>query len=180
MHAPRHSGRSDGPRRRSPDRTDGAGKAGPVGRQRQSAPRSQSGASRSTRDQGEIGRISMKLDISLVSAEEVRSMRDLYRHEMSCQIIHDSWHARGWVDSYLLRLDDRVVGYGLVGGVRADPKDTITEFYVLPPHRGAALPLFRRLIDVGRAAKIEAQTNDVLLTLMLFDCAVHIERNEVL
>jgi GNAT superfamily N-acetyltransferase len=122
----------------------------------------------------------MQMDVSIVAPEEIRTLRDLYRKEMDCQIIHDSWHGRGWTESYLLRLNGRVVGYGLVGGVRAERKETITEFYVLPVHRAAALPLFRRLVAVSRAQSIETQTNDVLLTLMLFDCAARIETNVVL
>ena len=53
-------------------------------------------------------------------------------------------------------------------------------FYVLPMHRAAALPLFRRLAAASQAKRIEAQTNDVLLTRMLFDCAVSSNRDEVL
>ena len=70
---------------------------------------------------------------------------------MNCQIILDSWHERGWTDSYLLRHNGRIVGYGSVGGVRAEPKDIIMEFYVLPMHRAAALPLFRRLAAASQA-----------------------------
>jgi GNAT superfamily N-acetyltransferase len=99
---------------------------------------------------------------------------------MNCQIVRDSWHGRGWTDSYLLRREGRVVGYGLVGGVRADPKDIVMEFYVLPSHRGAALLLFRRLAALSQARTIEAQTNDVLLTLMLYDCAGQIESDTIL
>jgi hypothetical protein len=122
----------------------------------------------------------MHLDVAPVPPEEVLALRELYRQEMNCQIVLDSWHGRGWADSYLLRLDGRVVGYGLVGGVRADPNDVITEFYVLPAHRAAALPLFRRLAAAGRARSVEAQTNDVLLTLMLYDCAARIESDTIL
>jgi GNAT superfamily N-acetyltransferase len=122
----------------------------------------------------------MPMEVVCVPSEEVRTLRDLYRKEMNCQIVLDSWHGRGWTDSYLLRLDGRVAGYGLVGGVRADPKDVITEFYVLPAHRAAALPLFRRLAAASRAKTIEVQTNDLLLTLMLFDCAGQIESNTIL
>lgn len=122
----------------------------------------------------------MTLDVVLVPPDEVRSLRDLHRQEMDCQIVLDSWLGRGWTDSYLLRLDGRVAGYGLVGGVRADPKDVIVEFYVLLPYRGAALPLFRRLAAVSHARSIEAQTNDRLLTLMLYDCATGIESNTIL
>src|SRR5262245_53597092 len=122
----------------------------------------------------------MTIDVALVPPAEVLALRDLYRKEMNCQIVLDSWHARCWVDSYLFRLAGRGVGYGLVGGVRGDPKDVVTEFYVLPVHRGAALPLFRRFAAVSRAKSIEVQTNDILLTLMLFDCATGIESNTVL
>ncbi|HJZ91142.1 MAG TPA: GNAT family N-acetyltransferase [Gemmataceae bacterium] len=122
----------------------------------------------------------MRMEVVLVQPDDVRALRELYRQEMNCQIVLDSWHGRGWADSYLFRLDGRVVGYGLVGGVHGDPKDVITEFYVLPAHRAAALPLFERLAAASRARSIEVQTNDVLLTLMLFDCASRIESNTVL
>ena len=83
----------------------------------------------------------MQIDVSLVPSEETLALRDLHRKEMNCQIVLDSWHGRGWTDSYLLRLDGRVVGYGLVGGIRAERKEIVTEFYVLPVHRAKALPL---------------------------------------
>jgi GNAT superfamily N-acetyltransferase len=122
----------------------------------------------------------MTLDTPLVAPEEVLPLRELYRKEMNCQIVLDSWHARRWVDSYLLRLDGRVVGYGLVGGVWGERKETVTEFYVLPAHRAAALPLFRRFALASNARGIEVQTNDVLLTLMLFDCAENIASETIL
>jgi GNAT superfamily N-acetyltransferase len=122
----------------------------------------------------------VQFDVSLVPSDETESLRQLHRHEMNCQIVLDSWHGRGWTDSYLFRLDGGIVGYGLVGGVRADPKEIVTEFYVLPQFRRFALPLFRRLAEVSQAKSIEVQTNDKLLTLMLYDCAEQIESNVVL
>ena len=122
----------------------------------------------------------MKFEAILVPSEETRALRELHRQEMNCQIILDSWHGRGWCDSYLLRLDDRVVGYGLVGGVRGEKKETVTEFSVLPMHRAAALPLFRKFVAQSGARQIEVQTNDILLTLLLYDCATNIQANEVL
>src|SRR5262249_6249702 len=118
--------------------------------------------------------------VSPVPREETRALRDLHRREMNCQIVLDSWHGRGWTDSYLLRQNGRIVGYGLVGGVRAERKEIVTEFYVLPVHRGSALPLFRRFVEVSQARSIEAQTNDTLLTLMLYDCGDRIESNVIL
>ena len=113
----------------------------------------------------------MTNDVELVPREETLALRELHRKEMDCQIILDSWHGRGWVDSYLLRIDGRVAGYGLVGGVRDEPRETVTEFYVLPAHRGRSLPLFRRFVEASGARSIEVQSNDLLLTLMLYDCA---------
>jgi GNAT superfamily N-acetyltransferase len=97
-------------------------------------------------------------------------MREEYRREMDCQIVHDSWHARGFTRSYLLRARGEVVGYGSVGGAPGDPKDVLKEFFVRPAARADALPLFRRLAAAGGARWVEAQTNDPLLLLMLYDC----------
>lgn len=119
-------------------------------------------------------------DVELVPREESLALRELHRREMDCQIILDSWHGRGWVDSYLLRVDGRVAGYGLVGGVRDEPRETVTEFYVLPAHRGRSLPLFRRFVEASGTRSIEVQSNDLLLTHMLYDCASGIESNVVL
>jgi len=118
------------------------------------------------------------VEVVPVPPEEVRRMRELYRKEMDCQIILDSWHSRGWTNAYSLRLDGRVVGYGLVGG--QDVRDVLMEFYVVPQPRASALLLFRQLAAVSEAKTIEVQSNDTLLTLMLYDCATQIESNEVL
>ena len=116
----------------------------------------------------------MKIEVSPVPLEDVLPLRQLYRREMNCQIVHDSLPGRGFGNLFLLRTDGRVAGYGFVMGYGGEPKDMIQEFFVLPAHRGSALPLFRRLIETSQARRIEAQTNDVLLTLMLYDCASEI------
>ena len=121
----------------------------------------------------------MTIDVSPVPLEEVLPFRDLYRQEMNCQIVHDSLPGRGFGNLFLLRLDGRVAGYGFVMGYRGEPKDMIREFYVLPAYRGSALPMFRRLIETSQARRIQAQTNDVLLTLMLFDCASDITSDTI-
>jgi GNAT superfamily N-acetyltransferase len=122
----------------------------------------------------------LKIDIVQVPVAELLPFRELYRQEMNCQIVHDSYHARGFTDSYLLRADGRVAGYGSVAGVQKKTKDVIKEFYLLPVYRAAALPMFRQLIAASQAKKVEAQTNDRLLTLMLFDCARRITSDRIL
>jgi GNAT superfamily N-acetyltransferase len=120
------------------------------------------------------------ITVEEVALDAILPMRDEYRREMNCQIVHDSWHARGFTRSYECRVDDDVVGYGSVGGAPRDPKDTAKEFFVRPSVRRLALPLFRRLLAVSGARTIEAQTNDILLTLMLFDCSAGWESDTIL
>src|SRR5882762_1406498 len=121
----------------------------------------------------------MRIDVSQVPLEEILPLRELYRQEVNCQIVHDSLPARGFGNVFLIRADGRVAGYGFVMGYRGEPKDLVQEFFVLPASRGSALPMFRRLIETSQARRIEAQTNDVLLTLMLYDCATEITSDRV-
>ena len=121
----------------------------------------------------------MKIDVSPVPLEDVLPLRELYRREMNCQIVHDSLPGRGFGDLLLIRLAGRVAGYGFVMGYRGEPRDMVQEFYVLPAHRGSALPMFLRLVEASGARRVEAQSNDVLLALMLYDCATGITSDRV-
>jgi RimJ/RimL family protein N-acetyltransferase len=123
---------------------------------------------------------STSVTISQVPLESILSLRELYRQEMNCQIVHDSLHARCFTDSYLIRASGQVAGYGSVMSGDLATADLIKEFYVLPGYRAAALAIFREFAAVSRARLIEAQTNDVLLSLMLFDCAVDITSETIL
>jgi GNAT superfamily N-acetyltransferase len=109
--------------------------------------------------------------VTKVRLGAILDLREEYRREMDCQIVHDSWHARGFTQSYLLRVNGEIAGYGSVGGAPGDARDIAKEFFVRPPFRGMALPLFRQLLIASGARSIEAQTNDALLSLMLYDCA---------
>ena len=86
----------------------------------------------------------MNVEVSPATLEAIQNLRELYRHEMNCQIVHDSLHARFFTDIYAIRVDDRLAGYGCVMSDDAESRDMIKEFYVLPAHRAKALPLFRR------------------------------------
>lgn len=121
----------------------------------------------------------MTIDVSPVPLGEILPLRELYRQEMNCQIVHDSLPGRGFGNLFLFRVDGRVAGYGFVMGHRGEAKDMVKEFYLLPAYRGSALPIFRRLIATSQARRIESQTNDVLLTLMLYDCATEITSQTV-
>jgi len=120
------------------------------------------------------------IDIVKVPLDAIVGLREQYRREMNCQIVHDSWHVRGFTDSYLLRMKGTTVGYGSLGGPPREAKDIVKELFVLRAWRASALALFRELVAVSGARTIEAQTNDVLLTLMVFDCAVDLASETIL
>jgi GNAT superfamily N-acetyltransferase len=120
----------------------------------------------------------MNIEVARVEVDEIMPLRELYRQEMNCQIIHDSFPRRGFSDAYLIRLGGRIAGYGLVAN-RHDP-DTVNEFYTLPADRAAALPMFRQLLEVSQATRIRAQSNDRLMLLMLYDCAANITSDTIL
>lgn len=100
---------------------------------------------------------------------DILRLRDLYRQEMNCQIVHDAHHVRGFTRLYRITRGGRVAGYGSVGDYDTQGREVVTEFYLTPEHRAAALPLFRALLVATGATQVRAQTNDRLLTLMLFD-----------
>lgn len=120
------------------------------------------------------------MDIQIRQAEyrDVESMRGLFRQEANCQIVHDSFMARGLANPYVILVDGRMAGYGGVGN-KYPPKRLI-EFYVLPNLRRFALPMYRELLAVGQVAEMEAQSNLPLMLLMLYECAVNISPEAIL
>jgi GNAT superfamily N-acetyltransferase len=123
---------------------------------------------------------SMSIEVEQVPLETILPLRELYRREMNCQIIHDSLPRRGFGNLFQIREGGQVVGYGFVMGYQDEPKDMIREFFILPSCRGAAQPLFRQLITASQARRIFTQSNDILLTLMLYDCATQITSETIL
>lgn len=111
----------------------------------------------------------MTISAVLTPASAIAELREKYRTEMACQIVHDSLHSReGWTSPFILKLDDKTVGYGSL--VIAGPwkgSRTLFEFYVLPRARTRSFDLFSALVETSHATAILAQTNDALLTPML-------------
>jgi GNAT superfamily N-acetyltransferase len=124
----------------------------------------------------------MELSAKLAAVEEIAPLRDLYRQEMNCQIIHDSIHSRpGWSLEYVLSANGSPVGYGsiAIGGPWKE-KPTVYEFYVLPHCRSRLFDLFWVLVETSRANRVETQSNDPLLTVMLHSFAQEIECESIL
>jgi GNAT superfamily N-acetyltransferase len=124
----------------------------------------------------------MELSANQTTLEEIKSLRDLYRQEMNCQIIHDSIHIRpGWSLEYLLRAGGAAVGYGSIAVVGPwKDKPTLYEFYVLPHYRSRLFDLFSVLLGASGVNRIETQSNDALLTTMLHTFAQDVMSESIL
>jgi GNAT superfamily N-acetyltransferase len=122
------------------------------------------------------------MEVQRVELRDIAGMRDMYRHEMNCQIIHDSIHVRpGWSHEYLITEGGDKVGYGSVavaGPWQAIP--TIYEYFVLPQHRGRVFALFSALLKSSGAIEIETQSNDPQLTVMLHTFAPTVMSESIL
>jgi hypothetical protein len=114
------------------------------------------------------------------SLDAILPLREEYRRAMGCQIVHDSYHERGFTDSYLLKVDREVVGYASVAGDPDPPRETVKELYVAPSHRGSSPKLFQALLVAACPRRIEAQTNDPFLRVPLFDSATSLRTDRVL
>jgi GNAT superfamily N-acetyltransferase len=124
----------------------------------------------------------VKLTATQTSFAEIKPWRDLYRHEMNCQIIHDSVHARqGWTLEYFLRANEAPAGYGSVA-VGGPWKETpaLYEFYVLPHYRFRLFDFFEVLLGSSGVTRIETQSNDQILTPMLHTFAREVTSGSIL
>ncbi len=112
--------------------------------------------------------------------QTIQLLRALFLQETNFQIRYDACHKRGWSDSYLLLLDDLPVGYGSVKGREIEDRDTVFEYFVVPPFRSRASELFRQLLAASAAGFIECQSNDLLLTSMLYEFSRSVSADVVL
>lgn len=124
----------------------------------------------------------MTIDPQLTQIAEIAPLREQYRAEMNCQVVHDSIHTRaGWTREYGLVLDGVLVGYGsvAVGGPWRE-KPALYEFYVLREHRMRMFDLFASVLAVCGAKIIETQSNDRISTVMLHTFARNLRAESIL
>jgi len=112
--------------------------------------------------------------------ENIQPLRALFLQETNFQIRYNACHERGWTDSYLLTMDDVTVGYGSIKGQERDDRDTVFEFFVVPPFRRKASELFRQLLLASEVGLIECQSNDLLLSSMLYEFSTSVSADVVL
>ena len=123
----------------------------------------------------------MKTEVIKVALNEIEQLRNLFLEENNFQFIHNKCHTYGWADTYRFRLDDTVIGYGAIWGQsKREDRDTVFEFYIIQPYRKFAGIFFKELCRVSGAAFIECQSNDPLLSSMLFEHAQHINAEAIL
>jgi GNAT superfamily N-acetyltransferase len=124
----------------------------------------------------------MSIFVRVCQLDEITPLRERYRQEMDCQIIHDSIHARpGWTVEYALDLDGGMVGYGsvAVGGPWTN-SHALYEFYVKEDCRRRIFDLFAALLAACDATTVETQTNDPILPIMLHTFGQNVRAGAIL
>ncbi len=123
----------------------------------------------------------MKLAARACSLEDIQLLRNFYLQENNFQVRYNACHERGWTDSYLLHRKDEVIGYAAIKGLaETRDRDTVFEFYVLPPYRKLSSAVFLELIFSSGATFIECQTNDRLLSTMMYLYGKNIQATNIL
>lgn len=123
----------------------------------------------------------MKIEATKTTLEEILSLRNLFLQESNFQIRYNASHERGWTDSYLITAAATPIGYGSVkGNENLSERNTVFEFYILPSFRYLSSGAFAELLHISSASFIECQSNDSLLTSMLYEYGQNINANVVL
>ncbi len=123
----------------------------------------------------------MNLQAEQATLTDILPLRKQFLSANNFQIRYNAVHERGWSDSWLLFSGSEISGYASVKG-REDltDRDAIFEFYLLPPFRKIASLFFEELLTASRAKLIECQSNEPLLTAMLYEFSKNIQAEAVL
>ena len=123
----------------------------------------------------------MQITGSKTNLAEISDLRNLFLQEIRFQFIHNKCHDYAWADTYLVTIDGTKAGYGSVWGKnRREDRDTIFEFYLLAPFRKWAEMAFEKLIETSGVAYLECQTNDPLLSSMVYRFSESIRAESIL
>ena len=121
------------------------------------------------------------ISIRQVKLKAIAAMREAYRAEQDCQVVHDSIHSRrGWTREFAIAEGDRVVAYAslAVDGPWCN-KPTLYELYVMPDRRSRAFALFEAFLEETRPVAFEVQSNDLLLTTLVVTFARELATEKV-
>ena len=123
----------------------------------------------------------MNLEVVKTDLETIQPLRVLFLQESNFQVRYDSCHWRGWADEYLFFDEGVPIGYGSVKG-QDDLKDrnAIFEFYLIPAYRNQSAAFFAAFIKASGVVYIECQSNDLLLSGMMYEFAKNISSDVIL
>ena len=121
------------------------------------------------------------LNVSKINLKEILYLRSLFLQETNFQIRYNACHERGWTDSYVVMYNEEKIGYGSIkGNENIDDRDTIFEFYIIPSFRNLSLAAFLELLHSSKATFIECQSNDLLISSLLYQYGQNISSDVVL
>lgn len=113
--------------------------------------------------------------------KEILFLRNLFLQENNFQIRYNACHERGWTDSYILTYNNEKIGYGSIKGNESiNDRDTVFEFYIIPSFRSLSSAVFLELLSSSKATFIESQTNESLLTSLLYQNGNNIKTDTIL
>ena len=123
----------------------------------------------------------MTIHANKTNLTAILPLRSLFLQENNFQIRYNAVHERGWSDSYLLTYNEINIGYAAVKGNenRAD-RNTVFEFYIIPAFRHISTDAFSKLLKASNAVFIECQSNDRLLTSLLYQFGENINSETIL
>ena len=123
----------------------------------------------------------MDLKIKKVALKKILPLRRLFLQENNFQIRYDACHARGWTDSYLITINGSEAGYGSIKGKDdLSQRDAIFEFYLTPQNRKYSNSAFEILIKASGVNYVECQSNEHLLSSMLFEFSSRVSSDVIL
>ena len=123
----------------------------------------------------------MEIEIIKTSLEEIKAFRILFLHENNFQFICNKCHDYGWADTWLFVINGTKAGYGSIWGTnKREDRDAIFEFYLLKPFRNMTELVFQKFHIISGATYIESQSNDALLSSMLYQFSENINAEAIL
>jgi GNAT superfamily N-acetyltransferase len=123
----------------------------------------------------------MALSVIKTELKDILHLRSLFLQQNNFQIRYNACHERGWTDSWLITYNNETIGYGAIKGKEnLTDRDTVFEFYILPAFQKAASAAFLAILQASKASFIKCQSNDVLLTSLLYQYGENINANVIL
>lgn len=123
----------------------------------------------------------MGIDVIKGELKDILPLRILFLQENNFQIRYNACYERGWTDTYIIFSNEQKIGYGSVkGNENLSDRDTIFEFYIIPSFRNQSSPAFLKLLGISQAKFIECQTNEKLLTHLLYQYGHNISSDTIL